>query len=232
MTFGMRGLSLLASVLALSSIAVSADAAPLQGEDSAAALVSPYLPVADSGKPDKAAEKTIRDMAGRAIAFLGDEKLSQSQRKIQFRQLLRNNYDMKTIAKFALGRYWRAASDGQRQEYLGLFETMIVEVYSRRFEDYHGQEFVVKGSRTDEAGGVIVNSAIVQENGTEVKVDWRVRNKDAGYKVIDVIVEGVSMALTQRSDFAAVIQRGGGDLNVLLAHMRNPEKIKKEQSPS
>lgn len=181
---------------------------------------------AQSQKPNAAAEKAIQDMAGKAIDFLGDKSLTFDQRKKQFRQLLRNNYDMKTIGKFALGRYWRPATEAQRREYLALFETMIVDIYSRRFADYNGQDFVVRGSRSDESGDVIVTSAIVQPNGSEVKVDWRVRNKGEGYKVIDVIVEGVSMALTQRSDFASVIQRGGGDMNVLLVHMRDPAKTK------
>jgi phospholipid transport system substrate-binding protein len=58
------------------------------------------------------------------------------------------------------------------------------------------------------------------EGKPPVKVDWRVRNKDGRYKIVDVLVEGVSMSLTQRSDFSSVIQAGGGDVQVLLNHLK------------
>ena len=67
---------------------------------------------------------------------------------------------------------------------------------------------------------VLVTSYIVPDAGSKVQVDWRVRNKNGSYQIIDVIIEGVSMTMTQRSDFSSVIQRGGGDFEVLLAHLR------------
>ncbi|MCC7305040.1 MAG: ABC transporter substrate-binding protein [Alphaproteobacteria bacterium] len=172
----------------------------------------------------------ISSMAQKAINFLGDEKLSHAQRKEKFRQLLRANYDMKTIGRFALGTYWRTATPAQQAEYQRLFENMVVEVYSQRFADYKGQALEVQSGRTEGKSDILVNSTIVPKDGGEkIKVDWRVRKKEGQYKVIDVIVEGVSMALTQRSDFASVIQRGGGDLDVLLTHLRSGKKPEEEK---
>ena len=65
-----------------------------------------------------------------------------------------------------------------------------------------------------------MNSSIIPNGGSKIKVDWRVREKNGQMKVIDVVIEGVSMALTQRSDFSSVIQRGGGKIDVLLEHLR------------
>lgn len=168
------------------------------------------------------AQRFIESMAQRGIDFLGNSSLSAEQRKAEFRKLLKSSYDLKTIGRFALGTYWRSASPAQQAEYQRLFEKMVVNVYANRFGEYKGQKLEVRGARPDGTSDVIVTSFIVPANGGEdIQVDWRVRNKGAGNKVIDVIVAGVSMAQTQRSDFASVIQRGGGDVNVLLEHLRN-----------
>lgn len=159
-------------------------------------------------------------MGERAVAFLSDSSLGQEQRKTKFRSLLRDSYDMDTIARFALGRYWRLASTQQRKEYRKLFEDMVVNVYARRFEDYKGQKFEVRGQRSDGDSDTLVTSYIVSGEGADVKVDWRVRLKGGKYRIVDVIVEGVSMAMTQRSDFSAVIQKGGGDVQVLIDHLK------------
>jgi phospholipid transport system substrate-binding protein len=181
--------------------------------------------VADT-QPDaigSGAEMFIDKMAQQGIGFLGDASMSDDQRKAEFKKLLNTNFDMNTIGRFALGRYWKSASDAQRSEYMELFKRMTINVYAQRFSDYKGQKLQVRGSRAEGESDILVNSAILQPSGPEVVVDWRVRKKGGAYKIVDVVVEGVSMAVTQRSDFASVIQRGGGDLNVLLAHLKSPK---------
>lgn len=168
------------------------------------------------------AQDFIADMAERGIGFLGNAALDRAGKQAKFRQLLEDSFDMKTIGRFVVGRYWRQMSPAQQQEYQELFRNKIVETYSARFSEYTGQKFETRSARPDQnSGDVIVTSFIVPKQGPEVKVDWRVRNRDGVYKVVDVIVEGVSMSLTQRSDFASVIQRGGGNVEVLLNHLRS-----------
>ena len=167
------------------------------------------------------AESFIQSMATRALGFLGNAGLSQEQKKSSFRGLLNESFDLETIGRFVLGRYWKTSTAQQRTEYLGLFRKMVVEVYATRFGDYKGQKFETRGHRADGEKDTIVTSYIVPGDGPEVQVDWRVRYKGGRYQIVDVIVEGVSMSVTQRSDFAAVIQRGGGDMQVLLTHLRD-----------
>lgn len=166
------------------------------------------------------AQAFIDSMAGRAIEFLGNSSMSQAAKKQQFEKLLRESFDMDTIGRFALGRYWKTATDAQKKEYMTLFRRMIIDVYSGRFSDYKGQKFETRGARPEGEKDTLVTSFIIPGDGPEIQVDWRVRYKDGRYRVVDVIVEGVSMSVTQRSDFAAVIQRGGGDVGVLLTHLR------------
>ncbi len=176
--------------------------------------------ISNDAQITKGAENFVINMAQRGIDFLSSPEMSQEERKKEFKRLLESSFDMKTLARFSMGRHWRTATDAQKKEYLDLFEKMIIEVYSRRFGEYEGQKFDVRQSRAEGKRDNIVTSYIIPEQGPEVQVDWRIRYKDGKYKVVDVIVEGVSMAVTQRSDFSAVIQRGGGKVDVLLDHLR------------
>ena len=183
---------------------------------------SSYLAVAgDATQQGEGARNFIDSMAGRAIGFLGDEDLPVDEKKSAFRKLLRDSFDMNTISRFSLGRYWREATPQQRDEYQKLFEKMVIEVYSQRFSDYQGQRFEARTFRADGDKDTIVTSFIIPDQGSEIQIDWRIRYKDGKYKVIDIIVEGVSMSVTQRSDFSSVIQRGGGTVQVLLEHLRS-----------
>lgn len=174
-----------------------------------------------SARPDGAkAQKFISDMGDKAISFLSNSSLSQSQKEQEFRKLLTNHFDMNTIGRFALGKNWRNASPAQQKEYQRLFKDMVVEVYASRFNEYKGEGFDVASFKDAGSKDVLVTSYIVPASGQRVQVDWRVRNKNGDYKIIDVIIEGVSMSLTQRSDFSSVIQRNGGDFEMLLAHLR------------
>lgn len=162
----------------------------------------------------------INDVAQRGLGFLQSGTLTEEERKKEFRTLLEDSFDMNTIARFSLGRYWRQASEGQRSEYLKLFNEMIIDVYARRFGEYNGQTLSVTEARQEGKKDMLVTSVISSPSGPDVQVDWRVRRKDGRYKIVDIMVEGVSMALTQRSDFSSVIQRGGGQVNVLIAHLK------------
>jgi phospholipid transport system substrate-binding protein len=172
-------------------------------------------------KEASAAESFIQNLTDKGVAFLSDESLSVEQQKKEFKTILNRDFDLSTIGRFALGRYWKSADKGQRDEYLKLFKTMVVDVYSQRFQNYNGQQIEVIGSRPEGKRDVLVSSLLKQSSGPDVRLDWRVREKNGSFKVVDVIVEGVSMSLTQRSDFASVIQRGGGNVEALLEHLRS-----------
>jgi phospholipid transport system substrate-binding protein len=200
------------------------NAAPLYSGKMAASTELQVMAVSDNAGLDEEAAAGARNfvdnMGKRAIGFLSDAALSQEERRMAFRGLLEDSFDMKTIGRFALGTYWRTADPGQKQTYLQLFNDMIVNVYSRRFEEYDGQNFDIKGYSTKGRRDVLVNSYIIPQGDPKVRVDWLVRYKDGRYRIVDVIVEGVSMSITQRSDFSSIIQRGGGRIDVLLDHLK------------
>ncbi len=166
------------------------------------------------------AKNFIASMGDRGINFLGNPNMSENAKKAEFRKLLNESFDMNTIGRFSLGTYWKTATPAQQAEYQKLFNAMIVKVYSKRFSEYKGQSFEVKSARKENDKDSVVTSFIVPTDGPKVQVDWRVRSKGGSYRVVDVIVEGVSMSQTQRADFASVIQRGGGKVDVLIDHLR------------
>ena len=176
--------------------------------------------VAAASNQMEGSKNFISSMGDRGINFLGNQSMSQDAKAAEFSKLLNDSFDMATIGRFALGTYWKTATPAQQQEYSKLFKTMIVKVYSKRFSDYKGQKFEVRSARQENDKDSVVTSFIVPTDGPQVQVDWRVRNKGGSYKVVDIIVEGVSMSMTQRADFASVIQRGGGKIEVLLEHLR------------
>jgi phospholipid transport system substrate-binding protein len=181
--------------------------------------------VADSSSIVIGARSFIDRVAGRGIGFLSDPKMTRDQQRAAFRGLLRDSFDLPTIGRFALGPYWRVATAQQRTDYQRLFEAMVIEVYAQRFSTYNGQQLKIDDAKQVNDTDAIVTSYILPKDGGErIKLEWRVRYNDGSYRIVDVIVEGVSMSVTQRSDFSSVIQRGGGDMSVLLDYLRNPTK--------
>jgi phospholipid transport system substrate-binding protein len=173
----------------------------------------------------RSAQKFIDSVAARGIGFLADQKTTPADQQRAFRNLLRESFDLPTIGRFALGKYWRGASAAERQEYMRLFENLVVDVYSARFASYNGQRLVTTQAIPTDQGDVIVKSQIIPAGqGEKINVDWVVRPGANGMKIVDVVVEGISMAITQRSDFSAVIGRAGGDVSTLIAHLKNGRK--------
>jgi phospholipid transport system substrate-binding protein len=161
----------------------------------------------------------ITDLGNQALQVLGNN-VSPSQRDARFRALFDQDFDVPAIARFVLGRYWRIATPAQQQEFVRLFADYTALAYSNRLAAYSGETLRVTGSQP-EPDGPIVTSEIIRPNGAPpTKVDWRLSPADGTYKITDVIVDGISMAVTQRSEFASVIQRHGGQLQGLLSLLR------------
>ena len=152
------------------------------------------------------------------------KKIPPAERLARFRQLFQADFDGAEIARFVLGRYWRSASEEERQEFLKLFEDYVVYVYGTRLSDFKGETFRVRGSRIDGNGTIVSTDVFTPGATAPIKVDWRLIAENGGFKITDVIIEGISLLVTQRSEFASIIQRHGGQVGGLLALMREKTK--------
>lgn len=175
------------------------------------------LPSRPAAAADPAA--VVTSLGNEALKVLG-KNVDPNLRVARFRQLFSADFDVPGIARFVLGRYWRVATPAQQQEFLKLFTDYIALAYSNRLAEYSGETLRVTGSRPA-PDGELVSSQIVRANGQPpAGVDWLLTSQNGAYKISDVIVEGVSMAVTQRSEFASVIQRNGGQVEGLITALR------------
>jgi phospholipid transport system substrate-binding protein len=168
-----------------------------------------------------AARAFIDELADKAIAALTVKDISQEERFRRFRVLLNEHFAVKTIGQWVLGRHWRRASTEERQEYLNLFEDLIVDTYADRFKRYSGDKLDITDAVPRGKKDTIVSTLISRpDGGPPINVDWRVRHVRDIMRIVDVIVEGVSMGQTQRSEFASVIRANGGGVKGLLDQLR------------
>ena len=185
-----------------------------------AALCSVRPALADAADP---ASHFIADLGSRAIGILSDKSLATDDRRQQFHVIFVDHFDVPAIGKFVLGRYGRSATPEQLDAYQQVFQDYVVGTYNTRLTSYAGQTLDVIGSTPGEEGRTIVKSRINQPAaGTPpIQVDWVVTGAEGSYKIIDVVIGGVSMALTQRSEFGSVIQSGGGTVDALITRLRD-----------
>lgn len=169
---------------------------------------------------EAAARRFVQSLADEAIATTAARNISQQERLDRFRRLFVSHFDLPEIARFVLGRYWRTASPEQQQKFLELFKEITVLTWSKRFQDYAGETLDVTGVSKDGEQGMFVESRINRTGGGQpIPVTWRLRQPNGQYQIVDIIVEGVSMAITHRSEYTAAVRGANGNVDTLLAAM-------------
>jgi len=167
----------------------------------------------DASSPPSLVNSLVSD----GLGIVAEAQASDGQRQDKFRALLDQGFDIPRISRFVLGRFWNGATDEQRQTFNKLFEDWVVQTYSSRFKSYQGQTIKVTGTSAESETTTLVSSQLVNPNGAPpAQIDWHVhKNPDGGYRIVDVSVDGVSMALTQRDENAAIADRNGGTIVAL-----------------
>ncbi len=191
----------------------------------AAAFVVLALPAASlpafaaATSPDEA-KKFIDGLSDQAIGSLTGTSISEAERETRFRTLLEAHFDLPGISKFVLGRYWKMATPDQQTRFQSLFETLLVQSYAKTFAQYGADKFQVTRAKADSDGTAIVNSFVDRPNGDTIHLDWRVADQGDAMRIVDLVIEGVSLRTTHRSDFASAIQSNGGTIDGLLTLLK------------
>ena len=148
-----------------------------------------------------------------AFARLTDPSHSQAQKEQSFRDILRRTFDLPAISSFVLGKHWRRASTPQRQDFTDAFEELHMRRFLPMFAKSPAGIFSVVKSQQHAAKSslFLVSTQIDWPERKSISVVWRIRNKDGQYKVLDLVVEGVSMAITLRHEYSAVVKTYGID---------------------
>ena len=163
------------------------------------------------------AQAFIQNLAQTAITTVAKGPASDAERNDRFRKLFVSAFDLPEISRFVLARYWRTATPDQQQQFVKLFEDMQVLNWSQRFKDYQGETLQVTAASKEGDTGFTVDSQLARPTGNPTVVQWKMHlAADGQIRITDIVVEGVSMALTQRSDFSSLLQANGGKVDELL----------------
>lgn len=199
------------------------------GAAEALAAPSPPTPEAAPGakppakklraSPERAA-RFIAAFGRRVVVILTDGSLAPESRDARLRSLLRQSFDFGLIARFALGPYWPTIDRKQGEEYQRLFGEFLLDLYAARFDRQTIKTFRVLDARPAGRRDVVVATRFERPDGPSVPAEWRVRLIKGQPRIIDVVVAGISMALTYRSEFVSFIERNGGALDRLIARLR------------
>ena len=167
--------------------------------------------------PQEAA-RFVESLGNQAAVLLGPGKADRpATQKAALRTLIRDSFNLELTSQFVLGKFWNRASPEQRTEFQDLFTEYLLNNYARHIANYKAETLTIVGSNVVGDRDVLVETSVESAEGLTNPV-WRVRVSDAGdYGIIDVSVDGVSLALTQRREFASVVNRRGLDglLNML-----------------
>jgi phospholipid transport system substrate-binding protein len=173
----------------------------------------------DAAPSAESARALIEEVSAEVLTILSDQSRGNRQKFDDLVVLLEEPIDLDLVARLILGRYWRTTDDGQRQQYLQLFREYALANLASKLHLYRGQSFEVTGAKVVSDQDALVTSRILSDGEPPLQVDWRLRQRSDGVLVtIDLIVEGVSLIVTLRSEFASVIERQGFD--GLLAELR------------
>lgn len=180
----------------------------------------------------KDATAFVDNVASRGFNTIKDKragKLTAEQAKVKFRKILNDAFDVQTIARFTLGRYWRVATPAEQKEFTGLIQTAILDKYADRVLSYSGDGYNMKDTKAINDKDYAVEMNIKRDAGAAVDFTWRLRRFGNEFKVIDMSVEGISMSVTHRADFASIIERNGGKVQALINALKNKDTLPSEK---
>ena len=178
---------------------------------------------AADNKLGKQAQDFIGSLSNQVTTLNQDRSIDTTTRRQKFMQLVETGFDLPWIAKFVVGRPWRTATTNQKKEYLELFKNLVELTYSKRFIEYAQQKIIVSGYKLGKRKFIFVESKLTDPNKPkgDINVVWRLVPKGNSFKIVDVVIAGISMAITQRNEYSAVIKRNNGRFDALLEAMRN-----------
>ncbi len=184
-------------------------------------VFQPFAAGATETASDEAVQ-FVKKLGDDAVTILSTPDVADEERKQRYRKLLDQGFAVNTIGRFVVGRHWRTATPEQRATYLALYRSFVLDTYTSRLDGYSGQTFKVLKALPINAKDTLVSTEVTsgKSGSPSIRVDYRVRSRNGTLKIVDVVVEGISLIATQRSEFASVISRDGFDglIELLRSH--------------
>ena len=163
----------------------------------------------------------VQETADKASEAL-NKRLSKEEKMEQLKIIAKNTVDIKGIGNYSLGNYRKTISDQKKEEYFDIFEQYFLKSFASRLAEYTDPKIRVDSQKKLNDKYTMVSSTLLATSEKpEIKIDWRVVTKNPDNPlIIDVIIEGVSLAKVQREEFNSIIQSNDGDINALFKILR------------
>ncbi len=174
-------------------------------------------PSAAADGPTAVVERTTSGV----IAILTDAKLSTDEKRKRVEDVVLASVDFETLSKLVIARNWSKFSEAQRSEFMTLFKNHLSMTYGRNVDTYKNEKVTITGSRDENGGDTTVKTKILRGGPGDILVDYRMRQTAGTWKIIDVIIEGVSLVSNFRSQFQDVVASGGPERLLSLLRDKN-----------
>jgi len=172
---------------------------------------------AHAQSPEQAA--AFINQTGQGLVNIVNGPGSAEDKRAQFRQIVDRDVDVDGVARFCLGRFWRTATPAEQQQYLQLFHQVLLNNITGKIGEYKGVSFAM-GRAQPRDEGVAVETTVTRPGTAPATVTWIVSAASGSLKVIDVLAEGTSLRLTQRSDYASYLAHNNNSVQALLDAMK------------
>ena len=170
----------------------------------------------------KAAQKFVEEVTTQGIEQIINANVSQTEKDKRFEKLFNSALDLDFIGKFVLGRNWRSATPAQRQAFIKVYRELNIKTWSKRFDEFKGKSFTFVGTTPSSSKGqVYVDSTVDMGEAKPVSVKWRVRQEGSEYKIVDIVIENVSLAITARNEYSGFIKNNPGGVDALIKDLQN-----------
>ncbi len=166
------------------------------------------------------AAKTFIDQSGQQLVTIVNSNASESQKADQLRQLVDQIVAVDQVGDYVLGRYRNVITPDQHSQYLALFHQLLSYNITYQIKAYEGVTFVVNGASVM-GNDTVVDTTITRPGQAPVDVGWAVDQVGGRPKIVDVIVAGTSLRITERNDYASVVTSNGGQISALLTAMQS-----------
>lgn len=191
----------------------------------AAAVIMLFSGVARADINAAEAEAFVKNVTKQGIEQIINANVPQAEKDARFAKLFNEALDLDFIGQFVLGRNWKGATPEQRKEFIKVYRQLNVNTWSKRFDEFKGKKFVFSGTTpSNSKGQIFVNSSVPMDQGEPAKVVWRVRDKNGSYKIVDIIIENVSLAITARNEYTSFIKNNPGGVDALIANLKSKLK--------
>lgn len=170
--------------------------------------------------PDTA-ESFIKNVTTQGIEEIINSDVPMAEKDARFAKLFNEYLDLNFIGRFVLGRYWKTSTPKQRSEFINVYRQLNIKTWSKRFDEFKGKKFVFNGtSPSNSANQIFVNTTVPMDQGAPAKVIWRVKETNGQLKVVDIIIENVSLAITARNEYTSYIKKAPNGLDDLISDLR------------